>query len=182
MIVRLATDNLGANPEEELSRLSGEFFLRFLLLGLMATPLQRFFRWGGLMRYRRMLGLYAFFYGCLHLLVYLWFGQYFDFVAIFEDVSERTYLLLGMLGWLFLLPLAFTSTQKMIGRLGPRNWAMLHRLVYLATFAGLLHYWMSVKADIGGPAIHAGVFTLLMVLRLIPRRKVKRPRAAPAHS
>lgn len=171
---RLFADALGPNPEEQLLHVSGEFFLRFLLLTLMATPCYRYFRLGGLMRYRRMLGLYAFFYGCLHLLSYLWFTQYFDVVEIWKDVSERRYILIGVVGWSIVLCLAITSTRRMMERLGPANWAALHRLVYLATLAGLLHYWMAVKADVSDPALYAGVFALLMIARLVPRSKRRR--------
>ena len=167
MVYRTLTDSLGPNPEEELLHVSGEFFLRLLLVTLLATPAQRIFGFGGLLRYRRMLGLYAFFYGCVHLLVYLWFTQFFDWLAIWEDLKERNYILLGMLGWLLLLPLAITSSTVMVQRLGKR-WISLHRLVYLGTLAGLLHYWMSVKADIRGPAVHAGIFAILLLVRVLP--------------
>ncbi|MFZ1326501.1 MAG: protein-methionine-sulfoxide reductase heme-binding subunit MsrQ, partial [Candidatus Contendobacter sp.] len=124
-------DRLGTNPVETLSHYTGDWSLRFLLLTLTVTPLRRLTGWHGLIRFRRMLGLFAFFYVCLHFSIYLVFDQFFDWAGIVEDVAKRPYITVGFAGWLLLIPLAATSTSGMIKRLG-RYWQRLHRLVYFS--------------------------------------------------
>lgn len=158
-------DQLGANPVEALSHRTGDWSLRFLLLTLAVTPLRRLGGWNGLQKFRRMLGLFAFFYVCLHFGVYLVFDQFFDWRAIVEDVAKRPYITVGFTGLLLLIPLAVTSTNGMIKRLG-RNWRRLHRLVYLIGALGVLHYLWLVKADLGEPLIYAGVLAVLLGYRL----------------
>ena len=157
-------DRLGANPVETLSHRTGDWSLRFLLLTLAVTPLRRLSGWNWLLKFRRMLGLFAFFYVCLHLGVYLIFDQFFDPSAILEDIAKRPYITVGFAGFLLLIPLAATSTNGMIKRLG-RNWQRLHRLVYLIAVLGVVHYWWLVKADISEPLLYAGLLTILLGYR-----------------
>lgn len=157
-------DRLGANPIETLSHRTGDWSLRFLLLTLAVTPLRRLSGWNWLLKFRRMLGLFAFFYVCLHLGVYLIFDQFFDPSAILEDIAKRPYITVGFAGFLLLIPLAATSTNGMIKRLG-RNWQRLHRLVYLIGMLGVVHYWWLVKADISEPLLYAGLLTMLLGYR-----------------
>lgn len=157
-------DRLGANPVETLSHRTGDWSLRFLLLTLAVTPLRRLSGWNWLLRFRRMLGLFAFFYVCLHLGVYLIFDQFFDPSAILEDIAKRPYITVGFAGFLLLIPLAATSTNGMIKRLG-RNWQRLHRLVYLIGMLGVVHYWWLVKADISEPLLYAGLLAMLLGYR-----------------
>ena len=156
---------LGANPVETLSHYSGDWSLRFLLLTLAVTPLRRLTGWNRLQQFRRTLGLFAFFYVCLHFGVYLIFDQFFDLQAIIDDIAQRPYITVGFAGWLLLIPLAMTSTHAMIKRLG-RNWQRLHRLVYVIGVLGALHYLWLVKADLTEPLVYAGVLAVLLGYRL----------------
>ncbi len=158
-------DRLGANPVETLSHRTGDWSLRFLLLALAVTPLRRMTGWNGLQKFRRMLGLFAFFYVCLHFGVYLIFDQFFEWSAIFEDIAKRPYITVGFAGFLLLVPLAATSTHGMIKRLG-RNWQRLHRLVYLIGVLGVVHYWWLVKADISEPLLYVGLVAVLLGYRV----------------
>ena len=165
------SDQLGANPVETLSHRTGDWSLRFLLLTLAVTPLRRLTGWNGLQRFRRMLGLFAFFYVSLHLSVYLIFDQFFDLSAIIADVAKRPYIPVGFAGFVLLSPLAVTSTNQMIRRLG-RNWQRLHRLVYLIAILGVLHYLWLVKADLREPLMYAGILAVLLGYRLWWRMRV----------
>ncbi len=158
-------DRLGTNPVEALSHHTGDWSLRFLLLTLAVTPLRRLTGWNRPQQFRRMLGLFAFFYVCLHASVYLVFDQFFDWRAIVEDVVKRPYLTVGFAAWLLLIPLAVTSTRGMIRRLG-RNWQRLHRLIYLIGVLGVLHYLWLVKTHLNEPLIYAGILALLLGYRL----------------
>jgi sulfoxide reductase heme-binding subunit YedZ len=158
-------DQLGANPVETLSHRTGDWSLRFLLLTLAVTPLRRLSGWNWPQKFRRMLGLFAFFYVCLHFGVYLIFDQFFDLGSIVEDVAKRPYITVGFTGWLLLIPLAATSTTGMIKRLG-RNWQRLHRLVYLIGVLGVLHYLWLVKADLTEPLLYGGILGSLLGYRL----------------
>ena len=163
-------DELGANPLEFITHSTGDWTLRFLLLSLAITPLRRLARLPDLIRFRRMLGLFAFFYGALHLLTYLWFDQFFDFAAIVKDVAKRPFITMGMLAFAVIVPLAATSTAGMIRRLGGKNWQRLHRLVYVAALAGVVHYYWLVKSDVRRPVMYAGI-TLVLLAARIPWRK-----------
>lgn len=166
----LLTDRLGANPIEALTRETGEWTLRFLLITLCMTPLRRYGGWGWPLRIRRMLGLFAFFYVCVHLTTYLWLDQFFDWQAIGRDILKRPFITVGMLGFVLLVPLAATSTNAMIKRLG-RNWARLHRLVYVIPVLGVLHFWWLVKADVREPFVYALLLGLLLSMRLVWYRR-----------
>lgn len=162
----LFSGGLGANPVETITHETGTWALRLLLLTLAVTPLRRLTGWNLLVRYRRMLGLFAFFYACLHFSTYLWLDQYFNVAAIIDDIVERPYITLGFTGFLLLLPLALTSTNAMIRRLGGKRWRQLHRLVYVAACAAVLHYLWLVKADVRAPLVYMAVLGLLMFLRI----------------
>lgn len=158
-------DQLGANPIEAITHGTGEWTLRLLLVTLLMTPLRRWYSWGWPIRVRRMLGLFAFFYGTLHLFTYLWLDQFFDWQEIGYDILDRPFITVGMLGYLLLIPLAVTSTQRMMKRLG-RDWKRLHRLAYLVPVLGVVHFWWLVKADVREPLIYAVVLIILLGLRL----------------
>jgi sulfoxide reductase heme-binding subunit YedZ len=162
---------MGANPVETLSHRTGDWSLRFLLLTLAVTPLRRLTGWNGLQRFRRMLGLFAFFHVCLHFGVYLIFDQFFDLSAIIADVAKRPYITVGFAAFVLLIPLVVTSTNRMIKRLG-RNWQRLHRLVYLIAILGVLHYLWLVKADLREPLMYAGILAVLLGYRLWWRIRV----------
>jgi sulfoxide reductase heme-binding subunit YedZ len=159
---------LGANPLETITHETGQWTLRFLVATLAVTPLRRLTRWNPIIRFRRMLGLFAFFYATLHLLTYLWFDQFFSWAEIARDIPKRPFITVGFAAFVSMVPLAATSTAGMIRRLGGKRWRALHRLVYLAAAAGVVHYWWLVKADTSGPRKYALVFGVLMLARLVP--------------
>jgi len=157
---------LGANPIEAITHRTGDWALRFLLITLAVTPLMRLARWSLPGRFRRMLGLYAFFYAVLHFATYLVLDQFFDWAAIGDDIVKRPYITVGFAALVMLLPLAVTSTNGMIRRLGGRRWKALHRLVYAIAVLAVLHYLWLVKADYREPAAYAAVLALLLGLRI----------------
>lgn len=156
---------LGANPIEAITHATGEWALRLLLITLSMTPLKRCVGWSWPVRIRRMLGLYAFFYACLHLMTYLWLDQFFDWGEIWLDIIDRPFITVGMLAFVLLLPLALTSNRYMVKRLG-KNWKKLHRLAYLIPALGALHFWWLVKADVLEPLIYAFLLGVILLLRL----------------
>jgi len=162
---QLYADQLGANPIDEVADATGEWTLRFLLVTLMATPLKRLFGWSWTIRVRRMLGLFAFFYASLHLSTYLWLDQFFDWGEIWLDILDRPFITVGMLAFVLLLPLALTSNNAMVRRLG-RNWKRLHRLAYVIPLLGVLHFWWLVKADVLEPLVYGAVLVLLLGFRV----------------
>ncbi|MEW9899514.1 protein-methionine-sulfoxide reductase heme-binding subunit MsrQ [Chitinivorax sp. PXF-14] len=165
LLVLGATHGLGANPIEFITRSTGTWTLVGLLLTLAITPLRRLTGMNWLLRLRRMLGLYAFFYACLHLTTYLWLDQFFDVAAILKDIAKRPFITVGFSAWLLLLPLAVTSTNAMMKRLG-RRWGLLHRAVYLIAPLAVVHYWWLVKKDVTQPALYAAVLVVLLGYRL----------------
>jgi len=156
----------GANPVETLTHHTGLWGLRFLLLTLAVTPLRRLTGWNWLIRFRRMLGLFAFFYVCLHLGIYLVFDHFFDWRAIGADIVKRPYITVGFLAFLLLIPLAVTSTNGMIRRLGGRRWQQLHQLVYVIGVLAVLHFAWLVKADLLQPAVYGLILAALLGYRL----------------
>ena len=164
---RLSQDGLGANPIEALLHLTGRWALVFLLITLAVTPIRRVSRWNRIVKIRRPLGLFAFFYLCLHLCTYVGLDQLFAMEYIVEDVIERPYITVGFAAFLLLVPLAMTSTRGWIRRLG-RRWQRLHRLVYPATALGILHFYWQVKADSFWPLVAAGALVVLLLLRSLP--------------
>ena len=157
---------LGANPVEAITFETGDWGLRFLLITLCVTPLRRITGWQLLVRLRRMLGLFAFFYVCLHFLTYLVLDAFFDFRYILEDITDRTYITLGFTSFLLLIALAATSTDAMVRRLGGRRWRRLHKLAYVAAAGGVLHFLWLVKADLREPLIYLGILLLLFLARV----------------
>lgn len=173
-------DALGANPIEYITRATGDWTLRLLLLTLAVTPLRQLTGWHWLVRLRRTLGLYAFFYGCLHLATYVWLDQFFDWPGIVADIVKRPFVTLGFAAFVLMLPLAFTSTNGMIRRLGGRNWQRLHRAAYAVGVLGVAHYWWLVKKDLTEPIAYAFVLATLFALRLWHGRRMRRTLEAQA--
>ena len=157
---------VGANPLEFMTRTTGMLTLIFLTITLAVTPLRQITGLNWLVKFRRMLGLFAFFYGFLHLLTYIWFDRYFNLKSIPGDVATRPFIALGMLAFFLMVPLAITSTNKMIKRLGGKRWKRLHKLIYAASIAGALHFWLLVKSDARLPLTFAFVVLLLLAHRL----------------
>jgi sulfoxide reductase heme-binding subunit YedZ len=168
---------LGANPLDFLTRATGTLTLLFLMLTLAVTPLRRWTGAQWLVRLRRALGLYAFFYGALHLAAYLWFDKAFDLSEIASDLARRRFILVGMLGFFLMIPLAVTSTNAMIKLVGGKRWAKLHRLVYVSAAAGVLHFYLLVKSDTTWPLVCAAVLAVLLGHRLFAARA--KPKANP---
>jgi sulfoxide reductase heme-binding subunit YedZ len=165
LVLEAFTGPLGANPIERITHRTGLATLILLLITLAITPLRR---WSGmlwLIQYRRLVGLFAFFYGCLHLLTYLWLDQNFRIAAMAHDVVKRPFITMGTLSWLLMLPLALTSTQKAIRSLG-KNWLRLHRLVYAAAAAGAIHFYWLVKRDKQEPLLYLAILAALLGWRL----------------
>ena len=160
-----AQGTLGPDPVAALEHRSGLWALRLLLLTLAVTPLRRFTGWHKAVRFRRLLGLFAFFYASVHLTIYVVVDLGGFWSQLFEEIVKRPYITVGFAAWLMLVPLAVTSTQGMMRRLG-RRWQLLHRLVYPAALCGTLHFLWLVKADHREPAMYVGIFTLLMLLRM----------------
>lgn len=160
------TGGLTANPIEYITHRTGDWALRFLLLALAVTPVRRLTGWTSVAQFRRMLGLFAFFYATLHFSTYLVLDFFFDFALIFDDIVERRYVTAGFTGFVLLIPLALTSSQRMIRRLGGARWRRLHRLAYVAAIAGVVHYLWLVKLDIRPPLAYAACLALLLGLRL----------------
>jgi methionine sulfoxide reductase heme-binding subunit len=160
---------VGPNPLEFATRTTGMLTLIFLSVTVALTPLRKIFGINSLVKVRRMLGLFAFFYGALHLLTYLWFDRLFNFASVVQDVGRRPFILVGMTAFFLMVPLAITSTNKMVKRLGGKRWARLHRLVYLAAIAAVVHFWMLVKSDIRLPLTFAFILLFLLGFRLFAK-------------
>jgi len=159
--------SLGANPIEHITHATGDWTLRFLVLTLAVTPLRRLLRFPGLIRFRRMLGLFAFFYGCLHFLTFLWLDKFFDFGEMVKDVGKRPFITAGFTAFVLLIPLAATSTAGSIRRLGGRNWQRLHRLIYVSAVAGVVHYYWLVKSDVRLPLMYGSMVAALLGWRAV---------------
>lgn len=171
---------LGVNPIEKITLETGQWTLRLLAATLAITPLRRLAGWPELIRFRRMLGLFAFLYASLHLLTYVWLDQFFDWGEIGRDIVKRRFITAGMAAFAFMLPLALTSTRGWIARLGGRRWQQLHRLAYAAAAAGVVHFWWKVKSDVREPALYALLFAILMLARLAGRGRDSGPHTAAA--
>lgn len=168
LFINFYMDELGANPFEVLTRSTGEWTLRFLLLTLAMTPLRQLSGSAWPLRLRRMLGLFTFFYVCVHLMTYIFLDHFFDWDEIIRDIVKRPYITIGMLAFTLLIPLAVTSTKKMMKRLGKR-WKSLHKLIYGIAVLGVLHFLLLVKADLREPAIYSVILFSLLLVRLKPR-------------
>jgi methionine sulfoxide reductase heme-binding subunit len=161
-----APERLGVNPAETLQLETGIWALRFLLATLAITPLRRVTGWHPIIQFRRMLGLFAFFYACLHLMTYVVLDRYFDLSGVWEDVVKRPFITAGMAAFVLMIPLAITSTKGWIRRLG-RRWQLLHRLVYFSAAAACLHFIWKVKVPIGEPVYYAAILGVLLLVRVI---------------
>ena len=160
------TGGLSVNPVEDITHRTGDWALRFILVALTVTPVRWISGWNPIIRYRRMVGLLAFFYASLHFSTYIVFDHFFDVASIFEDVAERKYVTAGFVGFVLMLPLAITSTQGWIRRLGKR-WSSLHRLIYVVAISGVVHFLWLVKLENSEPLIYAAVLAVLLGSRLI---------------
>ncbi|MFK7814753.1 MAG: sulfite oxidase heme-binding subunit YedZ [Gammaproteobacteria bacterium] len=160
------SEGFGANPIETINRYTGDWALRILLLTLVFSPLIRITRWNNIIQYRRMVGLFAFFYVCMHLTSYIVLDQFFDFSAVIDDVFKRPFITAGFSAFILLIPLAVTSTNKMVERLQYR-WIQLHRLVYFIAMLAVLHFWWMVKVDTREPMIYAIILAVLLGFRLV---------------
>lgn len=176
----LYNKRVGPNPLEFATRTTGMLTLIFLCLTVALTPLRKIFGINSLVKFRRMLGLFAFFYGSLHLLTYIWFDRLFNFLSVGQDVVRRPFILIGMIAFVLMVPLAITSTNKMVKRLGGKRWARLHRLVYIAAIAGVVHFWMLVKSDTRLPLTFAFIVLFLLGYRLFLKYGPSSPQASPS--
>ena len=170
--------NLGANPIEVITHSTGDWTIRFLLITLSITPLRRITGWQGWIRFRRMLGLFAFFYGFLHLTTWVWLDKFFDVHEMIADIYKRPFITVGMSALLLMTPLALTSTKGWIRRLGKR-WQSLHRLIYVSAILGVIHYWWLVKADISKPEQYAIILAVLLGIRVVIAARKRSQTATP---
>lgn len=168
-------DDLGANPLSEITFSTGHWTLYLLLITLAISPLRKLSGLNWLIRFRRMVGLFAFFYGCLHLMTYLWFDKFFDVHEIVKDVYKRPFITMGFTAWCLMVPLAFTSTAASIRRLGGKRWQNLHRLIYGSAIAGVVHFWWLVKRDLTRPEIMASILAALLAFRIVDRIASRKP-------
>lgn len=173
---------LGANPAEFITRSTGDWTLRFLLITLAVTPLRTLSGWNWLLSFRRMLGLYAFFYGVVHLSSYVAFDHVFDVAEILKDIVKRPFITVGFTTLVLMIPLAITSTNAMVRRLGAKQWIALHRLGYLVAPLGVLHFWWMVKRDVTEPALYAAILAALLGYRLIGQLKQRQRAIVPRPS
>jgi sulfoxide reductase heme-binding subunit YedZ len=165
LIWRAVMGQLGANPIEQVELVTGRWTLRLLMITLAVTPLRRLTAWHEVIRLRRMLGLFAFFYATLHFTTYVGIDQFFAWGFILKDIGKRPFITVGFAAFVLLVPLALTSTKGWIRRLG-RGWQRLHRLVYLSAVGGVVHYYWKVKADTRDPLFYAAILTALLAVRL----------------
>ena len=167
------TGNLGANPIEVITHWTGDSIIIFLLITLTVTPVRKLTGWNDAIKFRRMLGLFAFFYACLHFTTYIWLDQFFDFPGMIKDVAKRPFITVGFTSFVLLIPLALTSTAAMVRRLGKR-WQKLHRLIYITASGGVIHYWWLVKKDIRWPLTYGVILAVLLFFRLAMRWRTVR--------
>lgn len=161
------TQNLGANPIEKITHATGDWTLRFLLIALSITPARKLLGIPALIKFRRMLGLFAFFYGCLHFLTYIWLDKFFNVHEMLVDIAKRKFITVGLTAFVLLIPLAITSTAGWIRRLGGKRWQMLHRLIYISAICGVIHYLWLVKKDIREPLEYGAILMVLLSYRVV---------------
>lgn len=171
-------NQLGANPIEKIMRRTGDWTLRFLLITLAVTPARQLLNMPWLIKLRRMLGLFAFFYALLHFTNYIWLDQFFDVDEIIKDVIKRKYITIGFACFLLLIPLAITSTNNMVKRLGGKRWKKLHASVYAIAIGGVIHYLWLVKKDLSEPLIYAALLAILLGYRVWQKQRKKAPQTA----
>jgi methionine sulfoxide reductase heme-binding subunit len=174
---RALQGDLTANPIEFITHATGDWTLRFLLITLAITPLRMLLGLPELIRFRRMLGLFAFFYACLHFTTYIWLDKFFDLSDIWKDVLKRRFITVGFAAFLLLIPLALTSTAGWIRRLGGKRWQALHRVIYVSAILGVIHYYWLVKSAVIRPLTYAAVLAVLLLYRVIVWLANRRPRS-----
>jgi methionine sulfoxide reductase heme-binding subunit len=157
---------LTANPIEFITHATGDWTLRFLIITLLVTPFRKILQLPELIRFRRMLGLFAFFYACLHFTTYIWLDKFFDLSEVWKDIAKRKYITVGFAAFLLLIPLAITSTARWIRRLGGKRWQMLHRLIYFSAALGVIHYYWLVKSAVFTPLTYGAIVAVLLLWRL----------------
>lgn len=166
LVMRAVQGRLTANPIEFITHTTGDWTLRFLVITLAITPLRKILRLPQLIRFRRMLGLFAFFYACLHFSTWIGLDKFFDWTEMWKDVQKRRFITVGFTGFVLMIPLAITSTAGWIRRLGGKRWQMLHRAIYFSAIAGVVHYYWLVKSDVRKPLQYAAMVGVLLAWRL----------------
>src|SRR5215475_3082420 len=164
---RAWNQNLTANPIEYITHYTGDWTIRFLVFTLAVTPLRKLLGLPDLIRFRRMIGLFAFFYGCLHFTTYIWLDKFFDLNEMPHDVAKRPFITAGFTAFVLMLPLALTSTTGWIRRLGGKRWQRLHQLIYISAIAGVVHYYWLVKSAVQRPLFYGGLVALALILRVL---------------
>ncbi|HUA85994.1 MAG TPA: protein-methionine-sulfoxide reductase heme-binding subunit MsrQ [Bryobacteraceae bacterium] len=171
------TQNLTANPVEYITHKTGDWTIRFLMITLSVTPLRLLFHQPQLVRFRRMFGLFAFFYATLHFTTWFCLDKFFDFQEMGKDILKRPFITLGLAALLMLIPLAVTSTNGWVRRLGFKRWQKLHRLVYVIALVGVIHYYWLVKSDVRLPLMYGAIWVALMSVRAVERSRNRRQAA-----
>ena len=174
LLYRGLSDDLGANPIEFVTLSTGTWTLVLVLAALAVTPLRKLTGQNWLIRFRRLIGLFAFFYALLHLTTYVWLDKFFDLREMLDDVVKRRFITMGLLSLTLMAPLALTSTTWAVRKLGGKNWQRLHRLIYASAAAGVIHFWWKVKADVREPAIFASVLAVLLAMRIVIAVRARR--------
>ena len=174
LVLAIINGQLSANPLEDIRDSTGIWTLRFLIFTLSISPLRQIAGWRSLIRFRRMIGLFAFYYGAVHFVTYVWLDQFFAFGEMVADLTKRRFIMAGYLSFVLLVPLALTSTKNWILRLGGKRWQMLHRLIYVSAAAGVVHYFWRVKLDVERPMIYFGVLVCLLGFRVVQRFGARR--------
>lgn len=160
------SNTLSANPIDDITKETGVWTLRFLMITLAVTPLRKISGWSQLSRFRRMFGLYAFFYGCLHFTTYIYLDKFFDLDEILADIAKRPFITMGFAAFSIMIPLAITSTDRITKWVGGKRWQLLHRLVYVSAICGVIHYLWLVKADTSRPLTYGAILAVLLGYRL----------------
>ena len=173
-------NQLTLDPTKYIEHFTGDWTINLIVAGLAITPLRRLLNLPDLIRFRRLIGLFAFFYVCLHFTTYLWFDQNFDLASILADIAKRPYITVGFTGFVLLIPLAVTSTKGWIRRMGGKNWQRLHRLVYVTAIAGVVHYYWLVKSDIRMPLLYGALVAIELGYRLAVKLKTAKRAPVPA--
>ena len=180
LVYAAVTNRLGANPQSEIEHFTGLWTLRFLIITLAITPIRRITGWNWIIRFRRLFGLFAFFYASLHFFAYTWFDQNFVWSSIVADIAKRRFIYVGFTAWLLLVPLAVTSTTGSIRRLGGKRWNLLHRLTYVCAVLGIIHFYWGQKANHTDPIIYACILGALFAYRIYWNAAEKRRAQAPS--
>ena len=182
LLYRAFRGDLGVNPLETLTNETGIWTLRLLVATIAVTPIRWLTKWNPIISFRRMIGLFAFFYGTIHFFIYFLFDRSLQFDGLWEDVVLRPYITVGFTAFVLMIPLAVTSTTGWIRRLGGRRWNLLHRLVYLSALGGVLHYWWKVKLDVTNPVIYAAIVGVLLGWRVVKALNKRETRGRTARA